>query len=229
MEAKFYSSLYEGDSVNGVRLSMGLTGGDFWARVGGCRNIYRGKAATATEGIDFDSVVGVCDVGSKRISVNGQGDLAGQSHLYALRNVNGIGVEEKSLGAVARVGFDESGGIAGKSCNAVSGIVAERFDGSRAKLSWYYSLLGGGALCESFCVYSNGGVGEISFGEDAGSVDFNGGGFYVFDSEVLVDGDWRFCVVAVSLDGVERMSPEIAVDIYADKPAGIGIVEAKIV
>ncbi len=155
--------------------------------------------------------------------------MAGQSYLYALRNVNGIGVEEKSLGAVVRIDFDEGGGIVGKSCNVVSGIVAERFDGCRVKLSWYYSLLGGGALCESFCVYSNGGIVDVDYSEADGAVDFNGEGFYSFDSKALVDGVWRFCVGAVSVDGVERMSPEIAVDIYVDKPVGIGIVEAKIV
>ena len=36
MDVKFFDSLYEGDSPNGVKLGMGLTGGDFWlVKVGG--------------------------------------------------------------------------------------------------------------------------------------------------------------------------------------------------
>ena len=35
MDTKFFDSLYEGDSANGFKLCMGLTGGDFWARASG--------------------------------------------------------------------------------------------------------------------------------------------------------------------------------------------------
>ncbi len=45
MEAKFFSGLFEGDCVNGIKLGMGLTSGDFWPRVNGCLDLYRGESA----------------------------------------------------------------------------------------------------------------------------------------------------------------------------------------
>jgi len=45
MDHAFFNSLFEGDSSNGRKLCMGLTGGDFWARITGCQNLYRGDTA----------------------------------------------------------------------------------------------------------------------------------------------------------------------------------------
>ena len=53
MDAKFFDSLFDGDSPNGIKLCMGITGGDFWAREAGCQNLYRGASIDV---IDFDTV-----------------------------------------------------------------------------------------------------------------------------------------------------------------------------
>jgi hypothetical protein len=52
MEAKFFDSLYEGDSPHGIKLGMGLTGGDFWPRIAGCQVLYRGHGI---DRIDFSN------------------------------------------------------------------------------------------------------------------------------------------------------------------------------
>ena len=61
MDVKFFDSLFEGDSANGVKLCMGLTGGDFWPQIMGCQIIYRGNSI---EDIDFENVLAVTLVGN---------------------------------------------------------------------------------------------------------------------------------------------------------------------
>jgi len=68
MDAKFFDSLYEGDSANGVKLGMGLTGGDFWPRVGGCQNLYRGQDGST---IDFENILAVTEIEEESITVPG--------------------------------------------------------------------------------------------------------------------------------------------------------------
>ena len=80
MDAKFFDSLYEGDSANGVKLCLGLTGGDFWAQVAGCQNLYRGPNA---ETIDFDTLLMVAGIDDKSLTVPiFTGHEADRSYVY---------------------------------------------------------------------------------------------------------------------------------------------------
>ena len=92
MDAKFFDGLYEGDSPNGVKLGMGLTGGDFWSRVEGCRNLYRGEGPFD---LDFERLVAVGDIDASQI-VSDAAHEAGSVYYYVLRDVNGCGDEVHS-------------------------------------------------------------------------------------------------------------------------------------
>ncbi|MCF7956137.1 MAG: hypothetical protein K9M75_10070 [Phycisphaerae bacterium] len=222
MDAKFCAGLSEGDSANGVKLSMGITGGDFWARVGGCRNIYRSDGDGGVEEIDFSKVLAVCDIESNAIGISGVVHEAGKSYLYAVRSVNCAGFEEQSLGGLERVSFNQDGTIVGKTCNTVSDVTVDRTWESKVRISWRYCPINEQAKCVRFCVYSNGGDGEINLSEVTGSVDYSRRGVYTFESDRLDPGKWRFCVGAVSGSGYERMSPEIAVEIASIPITGGG-------
>lgn len=107
MDAKFFSGLFEGDSANGVKLGMSLTGGDFWVRVGGCQNLYRGEGDAD---VDLRHIVVSIDIGDDMVSVPAcfEHEATG-AYTYMLRRVNVCGDEEQSGRAVVRVRFDEAG------------------------------------------------------------------------------------------------------------------------
>jgi hypothetical protein len=229
MDSKFCTGLFEGDNANGVRLSMGLTGGDFWARVGGCRNAYRGDSGGGADEIDFTKVLAVCDIESSEIGISGVVHEADKSYLYAVRSVNCAGIEEQSLGVLERISFDAEGAIIAKTCNSVLDVTVEQVRESKARISWRYCPINEQVECTGFCVYSNGGSGEVDFVNAISSVKYTRKGVFSFESDKLVPGKWRFCVGAVSALGYERMSPEIVIEIDAGIVSGVGVIETKVI
>lgn len=229
MDTKFCTGLFEGDSVNGVKLSMGVTGGDFWARVAGCKNVYRGDSDGGTEGIDFSKVLAVCDIESNAVGVTGVVHEVNSSYLYAVRSVNCAGFEDQSLDALERVSFDAEGAVIGKTCNGVSDIRVERAKGSKVRISWLHCRINQQAECIKFCVYSNGGSGEIDYCNVIGSGKPDRKRVYTFQSGALAAGKWRFCIGAVSTGGYERMSSEIAIDINSATIGDTGNIKAKVI
>ena len=226
MDTKFYSSLFEGDSVMGARLSMGLTGGDFWARVSGCRNVYRGDADGGAEGIDFSRVLAVSDIESTDVTVSGIVHEASESYLYAVRLANRAGVEEKSFGGVVRVSFDGSEELEGDFCNGILDLSVVRMSGRRVKIRWQYSAAGQKAACDKFFVYSNAGSGRVDFTEPIGTVKYARAGEYAFESAPLVAGRWYFCVGAETAEGKERLSSLAGIDITDAETGGIDSAKA---
>jgi hypothetical protein len=229
MDAKFHTGLFEGDSANGVKLSMGITGGDFWARIDGCRNVYRGNGDAGAEGIDFTKVLAVCDIEANDIGVTAVVHEAGKSYVYAVRSVNCAGVEEHSMSALEKISFNENGDIIGKVCNRVLDVCVEHIDGSKIRLSWQYCPINEQAKCVNYFVYSNGGAGEIDHSKAIGSLNYTHTGPYVFESDELASGKWRFCVGAVSPEGFELMSPEVAIDIETGSIPDVNISNVEVI
>ena len=94
MDAKFFDSLYEGDSPNGVKLGMGLTGGDFWPRVADCSVLYRGSSM---EGIDFASLLAVAEAEASEISPPSYvPHNSGSIYFYVVSRANNCGCEEQT-------------------------------------------------------------------------------------------------------------------------------------
>ncbi len=229
MDAKFHTGLFEGDCANGVRLSMGITGGDFWARVGGCRNVYRGDAEGGGEEIDFTKVLAVCDIEVSSIGVTAVAHEADKSYIYAIRSVNCAGVEEQSLSAIEKISFNENGDIIGKTCNRILDLRVEHVSDSKVRLYWRYCPINEQAKCVNYFVYSNGGEGEIDHSQAIGSLSYRHAGVYVFESDELDVGKWRFCVGAQSPEGFELMSPEVAIDIDEGSIAGIDVTNVEVI
>jgi hypothetical protein len=104
MEAKFFDSLYGGDSANGIKLCMGLTDGDFWGRPGGVQLLYKGQDSN---NIDFGRIEAASNINNKNFEVS-SGQLLCQ-WLYVVRRVNCCGDEEQTLRAAVIFAFDSSG------------------------------------------------------------------------------------------------------------------------
>ena len=108
MEAKFFDSLYGGDSANGIRLCMGLTDGEFWARPAGAQLLYQGQDIND---VDFGRIADVSNINDNSFELTSGQPLS--RHLYIARRVNCCGMEEQTLSAAVKVEFDSQGNFVG--------------------------------------------------------------------------------------------------------------------
>jgi len=132
MEVKFFSGLFEGDSPNGVKLGMSLTGGDFWVRICGCQNLYRGEGGAS---VDLERIVASVDIGDDMVSVPAcfEHEATG-AYTYLLRRVNVCGDEEQSGRAVVRVRLDDVGELIADPGGGVLGLPADCYCGGHISL-----------------------------------------------------------------------------------------------
>jgi hypothetical protein len=195
MDAKFFDSIFEGDSANGVKLGMGLTNGDFWPRPKGCQNLYGGTSVCT---IDFDNILVVVDIEEELINVSGFDPEPCETYLYILCRVNCCGEEECSLSAAVKVEFDILGNILEPCCNNILVVIAEQFGGPQVRLIWYYCPIDQQAECGHFNIYWDNGSGEIDFETTICAIDYTRPGLYCYKTDMLTKSKYIFCVKAVS-------------------------------
>ena len=213
MEAKFYDSLSGGDSPMGSKLCMGLTGGDFWARVGGASNLYRGSMLKT---IDFEDLLAVSDVDLERVVVPARCvHQAEEVYYYVLRKVNRCGDETGDLNAVVKVAFDSNGELIAGRCNNVFDVYAEQVMGSRVRLVWFYSPLGHRASVAKFNIYHDRGPVRTEALEQLGSVGYKGVRVYSILVGALEAGSYKFCIGAQDAAGIEMLSRSVRIDVSA--------------
>ena len=228
MDIKFFDSLFEGDSCNGVKLGMGLTGGDFWPRVAGCQNLYRGGSIRT---VDFSDVLLVTDAEQGPVSfVPLNAHEAGEVCFYVLRRANGCGYEERTLGAAVKAAFDNDGDLIASGCNRVFGVFVEQVGGFKYRLVWYYCPIDQGATLDHFDVYSDGGSGEIDYETVVAAVDYIGAGFYSYESDLSAGESMLFSIRAVSTDGSsDGFAGEIEIQVSDLAPQDVRILRVKAV
>lgn len=224
MDAKFFDSIFEGDSANGVKLGMGLTNGDFWPRPNGCQNLYRGNSFYT---IDFDDILAVIDTDEELITVSGFDHEACETYLYVLRRVNCCGDEERSLVAAVKVEFDTLGNLVEPCCNNILSVGAEQYKGPRLWLIWHYCPIDQQAECGHFNIYWDGGSGEIDFETAICAIDYAGPGLYCYETGVLTESEHIFCVKAISETAVMNgLSGRVEVQIRDLAPNSIDMLLA---
>lgn len=226
MNSKFFDSLYEGDSANGVKLGMGLTGGDFWARPAGCQMLYRGNSM---ETIDFAKILAVDEINASRI---GPPDYvtheASTTYFYVVHRVNSYGSEEQSLAAAVKVVIDANGDLAAAEPNDIFLIKAEQVEGSKVKLIWFYSPLEQESKPVRFKIYYDSGTGHVDYQNAIAAITYAGRKFYSYQTNMLQPGRYLFVVRAEDADGMDDGSfAEVKVGVIADSPAGIDILNAQ--
>jgi hypothetical protein len=230
MDAKFFSSLYEGDSPNGVKLGMGLTGGDFWPRPNGCQNLYRGPDLSG-EAIDFENILASAGISQTQITApSWLPHLPSTTHFYLVRRANGCGQEEHTLGAAEIIVIDETGELAEPRCNNVFSVKACQIDGDRVELVWFYHSIGQKAAPARFEIHSDNGSGQIDYENAVAQMDYTGRRFYSWQSETLPAEKYLFCIKAFTAEDESDGSPG-RVEIHLDrtKPGAIEILQAEVV
>ena len=224
MDAKFFDSLFEGDSPNGVKLGMGLTGGDFWPRPAGCQNLYRGRSM---ESIDFTNVLAVADIAEGVIGPPGWLEhQAATTYFYVIRRANSYGAEERSLGAAVKITLDSNGDLSKPRCNNVFSVRARQKQGNKVELVWFYWPIEQKAACDCFKVYWDNGTGQIDYENAAGQIEYVGRQFYTFQSGPVSGEKYLFCIRALTKAGLEDgFLGQIKIQLNTTKPEAIEVLE----
>ncbi|MCK5563804.1 MAG: hypothetical protein KAJ07_01040 [Planctomycetes bacterium] len=223
MDVKFYDSLSEGDSVKGSKLCMGLTGGDFWARIAGSSNLYRGNTLDM---ISFESLLAVSETNLERVVVPAScAHDASEVYYYVLRKANGIGDEAGDLNAVVKVAFDGDGELIETGCNNVFDVYAEQVSGSKVRLVWFYSPLGHRSDVTKFNIYHDHGPVRTEALEQLGSVQYKGVRVYSILVGALSEGSYKFCIGAEDAVGIEMLSRSVQIDVSAIVPEGVSEIQ----
>ena len=225
MEAKFFDSLYGGDSAKGVKLCMGPTEGDFWTRTGGMQLLCMEQDS---DDIDSSQIIATSDIDDDTFEI-----LSGQPlsrWFCVVRRANCCGQEEKTLSAAVRVEFDNLGNLIERSCNKVFTIAAEQFEGSRISLKWFYQPIHQAKKTSRFKIYSDDGTGQINYQVPIGSVDYIGRKFYQFITSELTGSSYRFCIRAVATDNSDdSFAGQIIIQLSKQSPEGISILQSSVI
>jgi hypothetical protein len=225
MEAKFFDSLYSGDSANGTKLCMALTEGDFWARPAGVQVLYKGQDAND---IDFDKIIAASDSDDDIFEVSAGQPLS--RSFYVVRRVNCCGVEEKTLSAAVKAEFDSQGNLVEHSCNKVFIAAAEQIDGNRILLKWFYQPIHQAKKISGFKIYYDNGTGIIDYQNPLGSLSYAGRKFYQFVSNELTGDSYRFCIRAVAADNSEDgFTGQINIGLNRQNPDSISILQSSVI
>ena len=234
MDARFFDSLYEGDSANGTKLGMGLTGGEFWPRVDGCYILYRGQDGI----IDHDNITAVMDGDDNQIAVSNQSLSPNTTWHYIRREASGCGLESPDSPPCIVV-IDANGDMLGDVPNTPDPVSVEQLAGGKLRVRWRYPQIGQDVEPTGFKVYMDSGSG-FDFDTPAATIAYRpwlagefssegmGGlnesvaimqgvsGEFFWTSGELVDGQlYKFCVRAYRSGEGETQNTDY-VSAYAD-------------
>lgn len=228
MDAKFFDSLYEGDSANGLKLCMGLTDGDFWARPGGVQNLYRGQKADA---LDFETIVAVADINNNSISVPIFVEHNSSTYyIYVIRRINRCGDEEQTISATVRADFDANGDLNPAGTNKVFSVKSEQYDANKVRLIWFYWPINQSKQITKFKIYSDNGSGVLDYENPIAQIDYTGRKFYDYLTNTLTNNSNRFCIRAVASDGTEDdWLDEIMIQLNKQEPDSVNILQTDII
>ncbi|MHC4888217.1 MAG: hypothetical protein ACYTEO_01995 [Planctomycetota bacterium] len=213
MEVKFFDSLYEGDSPNGVKFGMGLTGGDFWPRIAGCQVLYRGPSL---DKIDFSKILVVAEAEASEIwppsYVPHNSD---STYFYVVRRANNCGCQEHTLAAAVQP-------------NNIFEARAKQVGANKIQLVWYYCPVKQQSPPVCFKVYYDAGTGQINYENPIATICYVGRRFYSYQSDTLEANKYLFCIRAEDAAGVAHASlDEISIQLDTVSPGAVNILSAE--
>ena len=189
MESKFFNSLFDGDNTNGLKLCQGLTGGDFWARPGGCMTIYRGEDGA----MDYNDIQAVMGIDDDDISIPNQALPPSTIWHYIRRQVSDCGLESADSPACI-VTINSDGDMLGASPNEPTDTVIEQLAGGKFRLRWRYLPTGQEILPTGFKIYIDAG-GGFDFDNPIAIVSYHRSIENGWISEAYTHGQtYKFCI-----------------------------------
>ena len=197
-------ALLNGMTAQALKLGTALTRGWFWVRREGCSAIYRGPGIGA---VDFGTILTVVEPHVRTLTLPTYlSHEPGSTHCYVVRRFNSCGHQELTTAAAVTVGIGPDGKLIDPAPNAVFGLQAERTDGNRIRLRWFYCPLDQKAAPEAFKVYGDGGTGQVDFDTVLATIRYAGRRFYRYQTSALEAGGYTFVVRAEGPDGAESVT-----------------------
>lgn len=218
MEIKFFDSLCDGDSVNGIALCLGLTDGDFWTRTAGVQLLYKGQSI---DDIDFGRFEDVSNINEKYEISAGQ-PLSRWFHV--VRRVNCCGIEEQTINAAIMVELDSQGNLVEQSCNKIFNVSAKQVEENKILLKWFYQPIHQVKKIYCFKIFCDNGSGIIDYKNPIGNVNYAGRRFYRFVTDALPGSNYRFCIRAFAKDNSnDEFKGQIKIGLNRQSPDGISL------
>ncbi len=212
------TGLFEGDCNNGLRLCMGLTGGDFWSRVNGCDNLYRRDLSNPERNGD---IVGCSQQGCGQISAASfVRHRPGGYYVYILRSCSRCGDELFTDAPSAAVQADSSGNIETFDSNAIANVSARQVGEGVVRLVWYYSGAGIKDEPVSFSVYAWAKGQAYSFDEPIGEAGYKGVRVYGFEAPLEGGSGYVLAAAGMSQSGERICVGFCSIDL-SDAPAAV--------
>ena len=218
MDVKFFDSLYEGDSPNGVKLGMGLTGGDFWPRPAKGSIVYRGQDGD----IDYDIIQAVMTDGDASVSISLQDLPASTIWHYLRRAFSDCGIESPDS-YLCIVVINENGDMIGDTPNGPSDLAIEQLIGGKLRLRWRYNLTDQEIAPTGFNIYVDTGSG-FDFDTPVDTLAYVSGKWeFKWDSLALSHGSLYRYIVRSYRTGAGENNNSVIVSAKADSqgPAAI--------
>ncbi len=197
-------ALLNGMTAQAFKLGTALTRGWFWVRREGCSAIYRGPGIGE---VDFGNILCVVEPHARRITLPTYlSHEPGSTHCYVLRRFNSCGHQELTTAAAVTVGMGPDGKRIDPMPNAVFGLEADRADGNRIRLRWFYCPLDQGAAPGVFRVYGDGDTGQVDLDTVLATIRYEGRRFYRYQTDALEEGRYTFVVRAEGTTGAEGVT-----------------------
>jgi len=189
MEAKFFDSLFGGDSAKGVKLCMGITEGDFWSRPAGCHTIYRGQDGK----MDYDNIQAAMDLNAADVAILAQDLPPNTIWHYIRRRCGDCGLESPDSPACIII-INSDGDMIASTPNVVKHLTAVQLSGGRLKLRWHYYGTTEEVKPTGFKIFMDSGSG-FDFGTPDAIVSYRGAIEHSWTSPALVHGQrYKFIV-----------------------------------
>ena len=219
-------ALFAGQTANGFKLGTTLGLGWFWARVNGCRTVYRGGSM---ETVDFDDVLAVVKTDTEEIRLPRYlSHEAEQIYFYVVRCANRCGQTEQTLRAAVKTAIGNDGKLAKAKPNGVAELRAEQGRDGRIEIVWTYSPIEQESPPEKFRVYCDEGAGEIDYQNAVATLNYRGRRFYRYEVERAENGRYLFAVRAADKTGNENETTHtVAVDVQNKDIEAIEIVNVE--
>ena len=221
MDPTFNNFLTFGQFGNGLQLQQVLLWGQFWTRLQGCYNVYRGY--DHINNIDYDRIIATGKSKGSLVLPTTVSHEANTDYYYSVRRASCSGKEEKGTLAIVRLSLDIDGKVRPARPNCVSSLCAQAVGDSKIRIGWWYWPIGQQVAPSHFAIYGDGGSGAIDYENVLGQVAYAGMRFYSYTSSA---GDnnktYRFSVRSVGSDGSDdsnRLFVEAVVDLSG--PDGI--------
>lgn len=172
-----YDPIHRGFTPRGIANGGVTTVGWSFPRIRGGFNLYRGSPGG--DDIDHDHPVGAAGADAMEIrNFSWRGHAPGSSYAYALRAINGGGVESAVAVRLWPAVFDAAGLMLGDPPNSPDNLQVEPLSGGRFRLRWTYREADQLVAPAEFRLYHDNGVGVVDYATLRGVAPYRFGRFH---------------------------------------------------